>query len=158
MLHRLAALLAAAALLLAGCGTDSPPQVTFAVGEESVVTGPAQYCDLDLTECRNDEGAPVELPVPPGTPVQVEVPPEIAGSPWHIVYSYRDAAGEQVDARTPVFPPDERSRYTLELPAPEARLLTAQVQQFGPPPQANAQQGGVDFPVRGSWVLINAER
>lgn len=155
MPHRLATLLAAAALLLVACGTDSPPQVTFTVGDRSVVTGPAQYCDLDLTECRNDEGAPVEIAVPPGTPVQVEVPAEIAGSPWHIVYSYRDAAGEQVDARTPVFTPGERTRYTLELPAPQARLLTAQVQQFGPPPQAT-EQGGIDFPVRGSWVLVQA--
>ena len=68
------------------------------------------------------------------------------------MFRYRSASGEQVDGRTPVFAPDERSDYLLELPATTDQLLTAQVQQFGPPPQPDPD-GEVEFPIRASWVL-----
>jgi hypothetical protein len=145
---------AAAALLLAGCAAEQPPpQVTFAAGQASAVARPAQYCDLKLTECTTDPAAPVALAVPPGTPLQVTVPPEIAEAPWQVVFSYADAAGTPVDERSPVFGPDERTEWTLELGTPTERLLTAEVQQYGPPPQANPDTGEIDFPIRASWVL-----
>ncbi|MGE3285258.1 MAG: DUF2771 family protein [Pseudonocardia sp.] len=134
------------------CGLGGPPQVTFDIGEQEATVGPARYCDLQLTECDDDATAPVRLEVPPGTSVRVAVPGEIAQTPWHVVFRYRSANGEQVDGRTPVFAPDERSDYVLELPAPTDQLLTAQVQQFGPPPQSGAD-GEVEFPIRASWVL-----
>jgi Protein of unknown function (DUF2771) len=143
-----------AALLLAGCAAEEPPpQVTFSADEATVVARPAQYCDLELTECRTDVAAPVRLAVPPGTPLQVTVAPEIAQTPWQVVFSYADAAGTRTDERSPVFAPDERSDWTLELGAPEDRLLTAEVQQYGPPPQPNPQTGELEFPIRASWVL-----
>ena len=146
-------LVAATALLLASCGSDEPPQVTFASGSASAVARPAQYCDIDLTDCEGDPAAPVALPVPPGTPVQVTVPDGIAQSPWQVVFSYRDANGTQTDERSPVFAPQERSTWTLQLAAPADRLITAQVQQYGPPPQANPDTGEIEFPIRASWVL-----
>jgi hypothetical protein len=152
VLHRLFPV-AAVLLLMAACGTDAPPQVTFAAGEASVVARPTQYCDIDLADCAGDAAAPVELAVPPGTPLQVTVPDEIAQTPWQVVFSYRDANGAQADGRSPVFAPEERSLYALELAAPADRLLTAQVQQYGPPPQANPDTGEIDFPIRASWVL-----
>jgi hypothetical protein len=152
-LRRLLPAVAATALLLAGCGGDQPPQVTFAVGETSVDARPTQYCDIALTDCKGDPTAPVELPVPPGTAVQITVPDEIAQSPWQVVYSYRDGAGTQTDERSSVFAPSERSLWTLQLPGPTDRLLTAQVQQYGPPPQINPETGEVEFPIRASWVL-----
>ncbi len=118
--------------------------------------GPTQYCNLEFTDCRNDAAAPVELPVPPGTALQVEVPDEIAETPWQVVFSYRDAAGAQADGRSPVFAADERRDYALQLPTPTDRLLTAQVQQYGPPPQANPDTGEIEFPIRASWVLTAA--
>jgi hypothetical protein len=161
-----------AALILAGCAgreapppapDTTPPQVRFAVGETSAVARPTQYCDLRLTDCTADPAAPVALPVPPDTPVVVTVPPEIAETPWQVVFSYRDTTGAQVDERSPVFPPnapglelapDEQSRYwTLQLPTPDAQLVTAEVQQYGPPPVANPETGEIDFPIRASWVL-----
>jgi Protein of unknown function (DUF2771) len=143
-----------AALLLAGCATDeAPPQVTFAAGAASAVARPAQYCDIELTECTTDVAAPVALAVPPGTPLQVTVPPEIAETPWQVVFSYADAAGTAIDERSPVFGPDERSGWTLQLSNATERLLTAEVQQYGPPPQANPQTGEIEFPIRASWVL-----
>lgn len=145
-----------AALLVAGCDSDEPPRVTFGAGATSVVAGPAQYCNLEFTDCANDAAAPVELPVPVGTVLQVGVPDEISATPWQVIFTYRDAAGAQSDGRSPVFGPDERSDYPLQLPAPTDRLLTAQVQQYGPPPQANPTTGEIEFPIRASWVLSNS--
>jgi len=147
----------AIALLAAGCGgADGPPQVDFIAGTASIQTGPTQYCDLQMTDCRNDATAPVTLPVPPGTALQVQVPDEIADTPWQVVFTYRDAAGAQADGRSPVFAATERHDYALQLPTPTDRLLTAQVQQYGPPPQANADTGEIEFPIRASWVLTAA--
>jgi hypothetical protein len=138
-------------LLAAGCGAD-PPQVTFTAAGTTVSARPAQYCDVKLTECTDDGGATVQLAVPAGTPLQVAVPDEIAQAPWHVVFSYRDGTGQEVDARGPVLAAKQRD-YTLTLPQPTDRLVTAQVQQFGPAPRINEQSGEVEFPVRGSWVL-----
>jgi hypothetical protein len=126
--------------------------VTFAAGAASIVARPAQYCDVELTECLTDVAAPVQLTVPPGTSLQVTVPPEIAQTPWQVVFSYADAAGTPTDERSTVFAPDERSAWTLELAAPEDRLLTAEVQQYGAP-KPNPQTGEMEFPIRASWVL-----
>ena len=140
-----------AALLAAGCGTAGPPRVTFEAGTASVQAGPTQYCNDEFTDCRNDDAAPVEMVVPPGTALRVSVPSEIAETPWHLVFRYRDAAGTETDGRSPVL--SQQDDYALELPAPTDRLITAEVQQFGPPPQANPNTGEIEFPIRASWVL-----
>ena len=151
MRRRLA--LAAVALLAAGCGTEAPPEVTFTAAGTTVTARPSQYCDLRLTDCTDDAAASVQLAVPAGTPLQVAVPDGVAEAPWHVVFSYRNAAGEQVDARSPLFPATQQHDYMLTLPEPTDRLVTAQVQQFGPAPQVNEDTGEIEFPVRGSWVL-----
>jgi hypothetical protein len=145
--------LAAVALLAAGCESDKPLEVTFAAGATTVTARPTQYCDLKLTECTDDAAAPVRLDVPAGTPLRVTVPDGVAEAPWHVVFSYRNEGGEQIDARSPLFPADQQREYTLTLPAPADRLVIAQVQQFGPAPQVNENTGEIEFPVRGSWVL-----
>jgi hypothetical protein len=142
---------AAGVLLAAGCSAD-PPQVTFTAAGATVNARPAQYCDIKLTDCTDDGGAAVQLAVPAGTPLQVAVPDEIAEAPWHVVFSYRDGTGQQVDARSPLLAAKQHD-YTLTLPQPADRLVTAQVQQFGPAPAINEQSGEVEFPVRASWVL-----
>lgn len=138
------------ALLLAGCGAGAPPEVTFAAAGQSVVARPTQYCEDDFVTCTNDATAPVDLPVPAGTPLRVEVPAEVADTPWQVVFTYRTATGEQLDERTAV--QIDSPTYVLELP-PDARLLTAQVQQYGPPPEIDPATGEVQFPIRSSWVL-----
>ena len=140
-----------AVLLATACGTQ-PPQVTFSAAGTSVAARPAQYCDLKLADCSGDAGATVQLVVPAGIPLQVAVPDGVAEAPWHVVFSYRDGTGEQVDARSPLFAQKQHD-YTLTLPEPADQLLTAQVQQFGPAPQADEETGEIEFPVRGSWVL-----
>lgn len=147
------AVLAALALLAAGCGSDTPPEVTFTANGASVTARPTQYCDLKLTDCSADDAAPVRLAVPAGTALEVSVPDGVAEAPWHVVFSYRNEGGEQVDARSPLFPADQQRDYTLTLPTPTDRLVGAQVQQFGPAPQINEGTGEIEFPVRGSWVL-----
>ena len=64
----------------------------------------------------------------------------------------RDGGGQEVGARSPVLADGQRD-WTLALPEPADRLLTAEVQQFGPAPKINEQTGEVEFPVRASWVL-----
>lgn len=155
MLRRIAPTLVAV-LLVSSCGIGSPPRVDFTAGASTVAAKPAQYCDLELTVCDDDATAPVELPVPAGTALRIEVPDEIAETPWHVVFRYRDAAGEQIDSRSAVFTPGQRAEYVLELPAPTDRLLVAQVQQFGPAPQPDPTTGELDFPIRASWVLVAA--
>ena len=152
MLRRLLPVLAAA-LVVAGCGGSTPPDVTFAAGPASVVARPTQYCDIDLTNCTSDAAAPVELAVPVGTPLQVSVPEEISSTPWQVVFSYRDSKGAQTDGRSPVFSVNAQKAYSLQLPGATDRLLAAQVQQYGPPPQANPDTGELEFPIRASWVL-----
>jgi Protein of unknown function (DUF2771) len=141
------------ALVVAGCGSSAPPDVTFAAGTVNVVAKPTQYCDIDLTNCSSDAAAPVELAVPSGTPLQVTVPDAIASTPWQVVFTYRDGTGAQTDGRSPVFAVNAQHAYSLELPGPTDRLLGAQVQQYGPPPQANPDTGELEFPIRASWVL-----
>ncbi len=147
-----------AVLTLAACGgSPAPPEVTFAAGAASVVAKPTQYCDLQLQNCQSDANAPVRLAVPAGTALKVTVPTAISSAPWQVVFTYRSTNGSQTDGRSPVLAPDQHPDYTLELPAPTDALVTAQVQQYGPPPQANAATGEVEFPIRASWVL-NAAR
>jgi hypothetical protein len=142
LLGRLLPVAVAAFLLVAGCGADAPPQVTFAAGQATVAAGPTQFCTAAFDDCRNDPAAPVELAVPAGTAVRISVPDEVATTPWAVVFSYRTAAGEPVDGRSPLIAADQRSEYTLD-----------QVQQFTAPPQANPETGEIDFPASSTWVL-----
>jgi len=152
------ALLAGALLagaLLAGCGASGPPTVEFTSAAGTVQTGPAQYCDLAVTQCANHPDAIVKLAVPPGQPLRINVPGDLAAAPWHVVFSYRTANGGSVDGRSSVFPPNKRTDYQLVLPDPADQLLTAQVQQFGGNPSSDPD-GEVSFPIRGSWVLATS--
>jgi hypothetical protein len=146
-------LLCAVVAALAGCGGSTPPEVTFSAGAASVAAKPTQYCDLRLENCQSDAKAPVRLAVPAGTPLKVTVPDEISSTPWQVVFSYRSADGSQTDGRSPVLTPDQHPDYTLQLPAATDALVTAEVQQYGPPPQANAETGELEFPIRATWVL-----
>jgi hypothetical protein len=150
-------LLCALAALVAGCGGGgAPPEVTFAAGAASVVAKPTQYCDVKLQDCRSDANAPVRLAVPAGTALKVTVPEEISSTPWQVVFTYRSANGGRTDGRSPVLTPDQHPDYTLQLPAATDALVTAEVQQYGPPPQANADTGELEFPIRATWVLNTA--
>lgn len=143
------------AALLTGCGSDGAPEVAFSAGGASVTAGPAQYCDVEVTDCRADPEAGAVLRVPPGTPLQVTVPGSVSEAPWQVVFRYRPGPdGAPVHARSEVFAAGQRDSYTLQLPA-EAQLETAEVQQFGVPVRASS---GIEFLVRGTWVLSVDDR
>jgi Protein of unknown function (DUF2771) len=124
--------------LLTGCGQSGPPSVEFSSAAGTVSTGPAQYCDLAVTQCANHPDAVIKLAVPPGAPLRINVPTDVAAAPWHVVFS-----------------PKERTDYQLVLPDPADQLLTAQVQQFGGNP-STGPDGEMSFPIRGSWVLATS--
>lgn len=152
----LAGLLAATALVLAGCGTSAPPTVTFDVAGSSLTAAPTQYCDNKLQNCRDDANARLSAPVPPGTPVRITVPEEVSGAPWQVAFAYLGKDGRtRTDGRSPVAAPNQRTDYTLTLPDPADRLVTAQVQLFGPAPVADPGTGELTFPVRATWVLVS---
>ncbi|HEY2206768.1 MAG TPA: DUF2771 family protein [Pseudonocardia sp.] len=143
-----------AAAVTSGCGSDGPPTVAFTSAVGTLSTGPAQYCDVAVTSCANHPESVIKLAVPPGQPLRISVPDQIASTPWHVVFSYRSPGSDTaLDGRSPVFPPHQRRDYALTLPDPGDQLLTAQVQQFGGGQPTLDAQGEPSFPVRGSWVL-----
>ena len=75
-----------------------------------------------------------------------------------MVFSYLGPDGRTRSRRAQplVAAPDQRTDYTLTLPDPRDRLLTAQVQQFGPAPTQDPATGRIEFPVRATWVLVAA--
>jgi hypothetical protein len=142
--------------MLAGCGPGGPPTVEFRSSAGTVRTGPAQYCDVKVSSCANHPDAVVKLVVPPGQPLSISVPRELAAAPWQVVFGYQSASGQRVDARSPVFAPNQRTDYQLVLPDPTDQLLTAQVQQFGGGPPTADPNGEISFPIRASWVLTTS--
>ncbi len=152
----LAGLAAAAALVLAGCGTSAPPTVTFEVGGKSLTAAPTQFCDNELQNCRDDANARLTAPVAPGTPVTITVPEEVSSAPWQVAFAYLGPDGRtRTEGRSPIATPGARSEYTLRLPDPRDRLVTAQVQLFGPAPAPDPATGRITFPVRATWVLVS---
>ncbi|KAA5824988.1 DUF2771 family protein [Saccharopolyspora hirsuta] len=158
-MHRgLKPLLAVAGVALAtGCAAPSEPQVTFYSHGRSVEVAPAQHCDPTGEKCTASPGAVGELRVPAGRPLQISVPGEVAETPWQVVFLYRGANGEELDGRSPVFAPNERHAYTLQLPPDGKQLEHVEVQQFSAV-LTPGTDGGVDFGIGGSWVLDAKEQ
>ncbi|MCE3556326.1 DUF2771 domain-containing protein [Pseudonocardia sp. RS11V-5] len=150
----LAALALTATLASAGCGSDAKPQVTWTAGQATQTIGPAQYCDVKMKNCSNDDAAQARLAVPAGTPLEVSVPEEISDAPWSVVFSYTGPDGQRTDGRSPVFAPKAQTSYTLTLPDAGDVLGTAQVQLLGAAPVANPDTGELDYPARATWVLV----
>jgi hypothetical protein len=145
----------AAVLVLAGCGTSAPPNVTFDVAGNSLTAAPTQFCDNQLQNCKDDANARLTAALPPGTPVTVTVPEEISSAPWQVAFSYLGPDGRtRTDGRSPIAAPGSKTDFTLTLPDPRDRLLTAQVQLFGPAPTQDPATGQINFPVRATWVLV----
>lgn len=136
---------------LAGCGQPPPPEVTFAADGHSARTGPIRHCDIDLTDCEENDSAVAVLGVPAGRPVRISVPGSIAGTPWQVVFRYRKGA-EQAGGRSEVFPPGGRREYTLRVPE-GGTLISLEVQQYGAP---DLTGGEPSFRIRAAWVLAAA--
>ena len=138
-------------VLVATSGPSSPGDVTFRTATGEAAAGPTAWCDVAVTECESDAGAVVSLGVPAGTDLGVTVPDDVAATPWQVAFRFRDAAGTVQDGRSPVFAPNARTEFTLVLPDPAGRLVSAEVQQYGA--RLVDTPAGPGFSTRSSWVL-----
>jgi hypothetical protein len=153
VLRGLKPLLAIAGIALAGCSAPAEPQVTFFSHGQSVEVDAARYCDPTGADCAPPTTNPVgRLPVPPGSPLQISVPQQVAAAPWQVAFVYRGVNGEEVGGKTPVFAPNKQYAYTLRLPPDGARFEHIEVQRFSAVLSAG-DEGGVDFGIGGSWIL-----
>jgi Protein of unknown function (DUF2771) len=158
MKRRTRAIAALAFLLLVTACAKSPeavPEVTFAVDAQRVVAKPTQQCDVQVQNCTADPKAAVAMKVPPGKAVDITVPPDVAKTPWLVVFGYRTKAGERVNARSDLLAGDTPT-YTLTLPDVTDQLETVEVQQVGGTIVPGQQ--GVEFPTRATWVLSVDDR
>lgn len=151
-----AVVVAVVLIVRATSGPSSPGDVVFGAAGASATVGASQFCDVQVTECGDDPDANAVLRVPPNTPLTVGVPEEVAGTPWQVAFTFRDATGAVQQGRSPVFAPGTTPSYTLVLPDPADQLSSAEVQQYG----ARITQGpnGLEFATRAIWVLSVDDR
>lgn len=131
-------LLVVALLVLAGCSSNEPPaavpqpRVDFTVAGKKVTAKPFIYCDVKVEDCRRDNTAMIEMAVPPGTPVRVTVPREVADTPWSVVIQYTTAAGEQkAPVTVATFAPGKETSFEAAPPGAGDQLQTVEVKQAG---------------------------
>jgi hypothetical protein len=140
--------------MLTAC-TAPLPEVTFYANRNAVNTPPTRWCTVQVTVTSQDvgcvDGESPRLSVGRGQPVQINVPAAVAGQPWLVYFTYRNAAGEQWDARSQVFN-DGRLAYTLEPLSEDDQLLSVQVLSGFELTAALAS--GVDFTSTQGWALL----
>lgn len=155
VVRRVLTVLVCAVVMLAGCSKPppGPPEVTFATDGTTVPARPFLYCDVMVTSCERNEGAVASLAVPPGKPVTISVPGEVAESPWSVVVQYRAGNGEQREPETvATFVPGERHDYTVRLDDAAAQLQTVEVKQAGAKQEPGATSE-IQLLARGVWSL-----
>jgi hypothetical protein len=148
----LSLLLVVTGVAVAACA-PSAPQVTFSANGKSITAAAARYCDPTGQNCTPPPKNPVAmLAIPPHAPLQISVPKQVSQAPWQVAFLYRGLHGEDLQGRTPVFPPNQQHDYTLQVPADGTRLEHVEIQEFSGVVSPNTQ-GGVDFSIGGSWLL-----
>jgi hypothetical protein len=126
--RRVLTVLAGGALLLAGCGVPSEPEVTFYAAGKTIRVSPVSYCDLRADNCA-DKGAPAELKVPAGQVVQISVPGQLAKGRWEVAYTYIDAATSDVVGKLSeeILGHGENYTYSLTVPNKADQLVRINV-------------------------------
>ncbi len=115
------------------------PEISAYSDGQLVRVGPYSYCDVvNLNDCENPETVG-ELAVDGRHPVQLSVPPAIAGAPWLLGRKYEDADVLEE------FRPDSTLAVTIPTVDPQRGKLTAFVVQL---PTLVVDQQGNEFP---SW-------
>jgi hypothetical protein len=144
--------LVAGGMLLAGCASPHPPEVTFYADGTTVRLSPAQFCKPNAEQCDGDPSARGRLAVPGGKPLNISVPAQVAEAPWVVLFKYRKATGVEEQGRTEIFrASDKRFAYTLHLPTAGDQLTDVEVQRI-----ANISAGPdneIVFGIDASWVL-----
>jgi hypothetical protein len=128
---RIAVLLAAGALVLAGCSTSAaPPEVTFYGDGHTVNADPVIHCDALVRKCDKYPNATATLKVRPGRPVQISVPSDVSDTPWLVNVQYSDPKGN-LQVKQQFFPPKSKLAYTASAADPADQLVVVEVQQLG---------------------------
>ncbi len=131
------------------------PEVTFYANRDAVNTAPTRWCTVEVTVAAQDvrctDGESPRLSAGPGQPVQINVPAAVADQPWLVYFTYRNAAGEQWDARSQVFN-DGRLAYTLHPLSADDQLLSVEV--LSGFELTAALSSGVDFTSTQGWELL----
>lgn len=113
------------------------PEITAYAYGTAVTVPPYQYCDLrligedrlDLADCRQNRV--VDLETPPGYPLQLSLPSEIADAPWQGLLVYALPGDEEI--LTQEIYHSDYAPGTLALtidsqPAPGLRLIGVEIQ------------------------------
>ena len=130
-------LLVLVVLVLAGCTSapeeePPPPTIDFLIAGKKTTAKPFLFCDVKVENCKRDNTAMLKLPVPPGTPVKVTVPKDVADTPWSVVIQYRTAAGEQkAPVTVATFAPGKETSFEALPPGAGDQLQTVEVKQAG---------------------------
>ncbi|MFD5827471.1 DUF2771 family protein [Lentzea sp. NPDC060358] len=128
-MRRLAALIAASALVLTGCSLPRhDPEVTFHANGKTIRVEPAVYCDVNGDSCA-ERTKPAQLRVPAGKVVQISVDGQLADGLWEAVFLYRDAAGREQTTGTGLLGKGENFTYTLSLPNKTDQLLGIEIHE-----------------------------
>jgi hypothetical protein len=148
--RRLAQLVGGVAVLVAGaaCAVPGPPQITFYADRQTVAAGPVVFCSIDFTACE-PPGQVARLTVPPGYPLQVSLPTEIADAPWRMITVYLDASGTQ-QVREQYYRPGARLAVTVRLDDPASTLQGVEIQL----PSGFTDAAGKPV-ARGAWSIRN---
>jgi hypothetical protein len=138
-------------LLLAGCSTPKPPEVTFFAEGTTITVGPSQYCKDGAEQCDGYPDAKRTLSVPGGKSLQINVPSQVADAPWIVVFKYRAADGTEQHGRTSVFKPGTQYAYTLSAPTAADQLRDVEIQRIAKVTQGTDK--GLEFMTDATWVL-----
>lgn len=145
-------LLAACALVTAGCGQTGPPELTVYADGSAITVAPVAYCDVTASECETDTAAAATLAIRPGRPAQVSVPGEVAETPWWVVVQTVGADGNPLPPVREFFAQGTRHAYTAQ-PGPGERLLVVEVQQAAGVLTSPAEGAEPAVPARGLWSV-----
>ncbi|SDO38586.1 Protein of unknown function [Nakamurella panacisegetis] len=146
---RLGGLLAAAALLVAGC-TSPRPEVTFYGNRTAVQVEAYGWCK-DLTTCTLDKARIARLTMHADQALQVNVPSEIGDSIWRVIWTFQDTKTKVVTSGSSPYFTDKRLSFTVPSFGTAQILQTVEVQRLIAGTDAN---GNVGFAVTSSWDLL----
>jgi hypothetical protein len=122
--------LLAVAATVVGCSKPESSISLYSHGR-TISVDPTAYCDVQLTKCYGTQRPVTTVRVPPGSPLQISVPTEVAAAPWAVTFDYLDANGKKQEVRGPVFPTSTQFAYTVRPPQPTDQLTWVEIVVFG---------------------------
>ncbi|WP_067647154.1 DUF2771 domain-containing protein [Nocardia harenae] len=140
------------ALLIRDAPRKDPAVTAYAHGR-TVTVEPFLYCSVTMADCRY--GETVDLEVPPGYPLQLSLPPQIAEAPWLAQLIYERPDGEQVDR---LVAHDDFGKDVLAVtldsrPEPNLRLVGVELQL---PILARDETGREFYVPHAAWSINTA--